>query len=264
MRWCNVDISFGPQDHPDTKLSDQNLPFVVKLPIGRHKVTKMMIDNGASLNLIMRKTFIEMGLNLKDLTPVQDTFHGIIPGQSSTPVRCIDLEMFCGTGENKCKEVLTFEVASFDIGYNCIHRRPFLLKFMVVIHTAYATLKMPSPKGVITIKANQRDVIACENVTLTHGGRFGEKTAQEQAAKIARMYNSSTSIKSPTSKPSTIDSPRPSSAKKDAYGASVSNQQPADQSTDLKKKKVAADKEVPADLNDLEKKFRVSTCLDPK
>jgi hypothetical protein len=32
---------------------------------------------------------------------------------------------------------------------------------------------------------------------------------------------------------------------------------------DLKKKEVA-DKEVPTDLNDSEKKFQVSTCLDPK
>jgi hypothetical protein len=28
MRWFNVDISFGPQDHPDTELCDQNLPFM--------------------------------------------------------------------------------------------------------------------------------------------------------------------------------------------------------------------------------------------
>jgi hypothetical protein len=52
-------------------------------------------------------------------------------------------------------EMLTFEVASFDIGYNCILRRSFLLKFMAVIHTTYATMKMPGPKGVITIKADQ-------------------------------------------------------------------------------------------------------------
>jgi hypothetical protein len=51
--------------------------------------------------------------------------------------------------------MLTFVVASFDIGYNCILGRPFLLKFMAVIHTAYATIKMPDPKGVITIKADQ-------------------------------------------------------------------------------------------------------------
>jgi hypothetical protein len=80
MRWSDIDISFRSQDHPDIEISDQNLPSVVKLPIGRQKVAKMLIDNGASLNLIMRKTFIEMSLNLKDLTLVHDTFHGIIPG----------------------------------------------------------------------------------------------------------------------------------------------------------------------------------------
>jgi hypothetical protein len=51
---------------------------MVKLPIGRHKVAKTLIDNGASFNLIMRKTFIEMGLKLADLRPVHDTFHGVI------------------------------------------------------------------------------------------------------------------------------------------------------------------------------------------
>jgi hypothetical protein len=47
-----------------------------------------------------------------------------------------------------------FEVDNFDIGYNCILRRPFLLKFMEIIHTAYATIKMSGPKGVITIKSD--------------------------------------------------------------------------------------------------------------
>jgi hypothetical protein len=59
---------------------------MVKLPIGRRKVAKTLINNEALLNLIMRKTFIEMSLNMKDLTSVHDTFHRIIPGQSSTPV----------------------------------------------------------------------------------------------------------------------------------------------------------------------------------
>jgi hypothetical protein len=118
-------------------------------------VAKTLIDNRASLNLIMRKTFIEMNLNLVDLTSVHDTFHDVIPDQSSTPIGCIDLEVACGSGDKKRMEMLTFEVASFDIGYNCILGRPFLLKFMVVIHTTYATIKMPGPKGVITIKADQ-------------------------------------------------------------------------------------------------------------
>jgi hypothetical protein len=89
MKWSETDISFGPEDHPETTLSNRNLPFVVKLPIGRYKVAKTLVDNEASLNLITRKSFIEMGLNLADLTQVHDTFHVVIPGQSSTPIGCI-------------------------------------------------------------------------------------------------------------------------------------------------------------------------------
>jgi hypothetical protein len=174
-----MDISFGPDYHPETELSERNLSFVVKLPIGRHKVVKTLIDNKASLNLIMRKIFIEMCLNLKDLTPMHDMFYGVIPGQSSTPIRRIDLEVYCGTGENKRREMLMFEVTSFDIGYNCILDMTFLLKFMAVIHTVYATMKMPGPKGVITIKTDQRDALPCENVTLTYAGHFSENAAEE-------------------------------------------------------------------------------------
>jgi hypothetical protein len=78
MKWSDVGISFGPEDHLEIELSERNLPFVVRLPIGRHKVAKTLVDNGASLSLTMRKTFIEMGLNLSNLTPVHDTFHGVI------------------------------------------------------------------------------------------------------------------------------------------------------------------------------------------
>jgi hypothetical protein len=64
MKWYDVSISFGPEDHPDIELSERNLPFVIKIPIRRHKVAKTLIDSEASLNLMMRKTFIKMGLIL--------------------------------------------------------------------------------------------------------------------------------------------------------------------------------------------------------
>jgi hypothetical protein len=110
MKWSDDYITFEPEDHPVTELTERNLPLVVKIPIGRHKLAKSLIDSGASLNLIMRRTFIEMGLNLSDLTPVHDTFHRVIPAQAST--HRIDLEVSCGTGENKRRKILTFEVAS--------------------------------------------------------------------------------------------------------------------------------------------------------
>jgi hypothetical protein len=73
----------------------------------------------------------------------------------STPIGRIDVEVSCGSGDNKRHEMLTFEVASFNISYNYIFERPFLLKFMAVIHTMYIVIKMSGPKGVITIKDDQ-------------------------------------------------------------------------------------------------------------
>jgi hypothetical protein len=64
-------------------------------------------------------------------------------------------------------------------------------------------------------------------------------------------------------KPLTIGSPRPPSAKKGAYGASASNQQPADQREEGKKKE-ADEKEVSVDPSNPNKKLRISTCLEAK
>jgi hypothetical protein len=263
MRWSDVDISFGPEDHPNTELSERNLPFVVKILIGRHRVAKTMIDSGDSLNLLMRRMLIEMSLSLADLTPVQDTFHEIISGQSSTPIRRIDLEVSCGSGENKRRKTLTFEVASFDIGYNYILGRPFLLMFMAVIHTTYATIKMPGPKGVITLKLDQRDVVACENAALTHIRIFGNKEAQDLAVKMARIQQGNTPSRIVTPGSAAGGTPRPITSKKGITMASPSNQPAANQLV-TEDKKGATDKEVAVDPNNTDKKLRISTELDAK
>jgi hypothetical protein len=72
----------------------------------------------------------------------------------------------------------------------------------------------------------------------------------------------SSSFKSPTPKPPMIGSPQPPSAKKGAYGASTSNQQPTDQPAEGKKKE-ADDKEVIVNPSNPNKKLRVSICLRP-
>jgi hypothetical protein len=263
MGWSNDYISFGPEDHPDTELSKRNLPFIVKIPIRRHKVAKTLIDSGASLNLTMRKTFIEMGLKLSDLTPVHDTFHEIIPGQASTPRGHIDLELSCGTGENKHREMLMFEVASFDIRYNCILRRLFLLRFMTVIHTAYATIKMPGPRGVITLKSDQRDALACENASLTHARRFSEKEAQNLAAKVAKTHRGGTSTRTVMLGPSAGDTPKMLVAKKGMTVTPTLTQRTTDQPV-ADEKKGAADKEIQVDPSNADKKLRIITELEAK
>jgi hypothetical protein len=67
--------------------------------------------------------------------------------------------------------MLTCEVANFDMGYNCILGRPFLIKFMEASHTTYTFMKLPGPMGVITIEPNAKD--AYDICVLTKARHFG-------------------------------------------------------------------------------------------
>jgi hypothetical protein len=264
MKWSDDYITFGPEDHPVTELSERNLLLVVKILIGRHKVAKTLIDSGASLNLIMR-TFIEMGLNLSDLTLVLATFHGVIPGQASTPIGRINLEVSCGTGENKRREILTFKVASFDIGYNCILGRSFLLKFMAVIRTAYATVKMPGPRGVITLKSDPRDALACENASLTHARKFDKEEAQKLAAKVAKTHGGGTPAKTVMLGSSAGGTSKaPVAKQKQGMTVTPASTQRATDQLVTDEKKGATDKEIQVDPTDTDKKLRISVELEAK
>jgi hypothetical protein len=213
----------------------------------------------------MKTTFIEMGLNLSDLTPVHDTFHGVILGQASTPIGHISLEVSRGIGENKRQEMLTFEVASLDIGYNCILGRPFHLKFMAVIHTAYATIKMPNPRGVITLKSDRRDALACESAVLTDAGRFSKEEVQKLATKVAKMHGRGTPTKTKMHRPSTEDTSKmPVAKQKQGMTVTPASTLPATDQLVANEKKWAADKEIQVDPTDADKKLRISAELDAK
>jgi hypothetical protein len=177
----------------------------------------------------------------------------------------LHLDVSCGTGENKRREILTFEVASFNIGYNYILGRTFLLKFMAVIHTAYATVKMPGPRGVITLKSDQCDALACESASLTHVGRFGKEEAQKLAMKVAKMHEGETPAKAVMPGPSAGDTSKMPVAKQ-KQGMTVTPT-PTQCTTDqlvAKEKKGAMDKEIQVDPTDVDKKLHISVELEAK
>ena len=67
---------------------------------------------------------------------------------------------------NYCVEQINFYVADFNIAYHAILGRPALAKFMVVPHYVYLVLKMPSPAGVLALRANLSITYACETESL--------------------------------------------------------------------------------------------------
>ena len=59
-----------------------------------------------------------------------------------------------GTPDQFCTNYVNFVVADFEDTYHAILGRPALTKFMAIPHYRYLVLKMPTEKGVLTLRGN--------------------------------------------------------------------------------------------------------------
>jgi hypothetical protein len=92
-----------------------------------------------------------MSTSLDSLKPTDCSFHGIVLGSANYPLRKIELDICFGDSSNYRKEKLEFKVMDWPSQYHAILGRPTFTKFMAVPHYAYLTLKIPGPRGTITV-----------------------------------------------------------------------------------------------------------------
>ena len=81
LKWSSTPIIFDIEDHPDRITAVGCLPMLVSPTIRNLKVTKMLVDGGAGLNLI--SSAVLKKLQIPD-SKVKETgtFQGINPGRS--------------------------------------------------------------------------------------------------------------------------------------------------------------------------------------
>nr|CAD40314.2 OSJNBb0013O03.9 [Oryza sativa Japonica Group] len=166
MKWSEQKIEFSDEDHPKAAVILGRNPIVVEPTIRNIKVARVLVDGGSSINLLFASTLDAMGIPLGELTPTDQPFHGITPQSSSKPLGKIMLPVTFGQASNFRTEQITFHVVEFDTAYNAIIGRTALAKFMAASHYAYQVLKMPGPKGTITIQGNAKLAVQCDKPSL--------------------------------------------------------------------------------------------------
>jgi hypothetical protein len=67
-----------------------------------------------------------------------------------------------GIADHFRTDYVNFVVANFKGTYHAILGRPVITKFMVVPHYRYLVLKMPTEKGVLTLRGNVFVAYTCE------------------------------------------------------------------------------------------------------
>jgi hypothetical protein len=103
-----------------------------------------------------------MGIPRSALRPSTAPFHEVIPGIEALPLGQIDLPVTFRDVRNFRTEILTFEVVGFSGTYHAILRRLAYAKFMAVPNYTYLKLKIPGPKGIITIGPMYQRVYECD------------------------------------------------------------------------------------------------------
>jgi hypothetical protein len=73
----------------------------------------------------------------------------------------IQLEVLFGEKDNFCREPMWFEVVDLNSPYHVLLGRPTLAKFMAIPHYAYLKMKLPGPRGVITITGCYKKLMEC-------------------------------------------------------------------------------------------------------
>jgi hypothetical protein len=162
LNWSDKPITFDQDDHPDYIPNPGRYPLIVDPVIGNTRLSKVLMDGGSSLNIIYAKTLGLLGVDRSKIRAGATPFHGIAPGKRILPLGQIDLPVCFGTPSNFRKETLTFEVVGFRGTYHAVLGRPCYAKFMAVPNYTYLKLKMPGPKGVITVGSMYRHAYECD------------------------------------------------------------------------------------------------------
>ena len=151
-------------------------------------LTRVLMDGGSSLNLLYQDTVCKMGIDPSRIKPTKTTFKGIIPGVEAHCTSSVTLEVVFGSPDNFQSEELIFDIVPFRSGYHALLGRTAFARFNAVPHYAYLKLKMPRPRGVITVNGNTERSLCME-----------EHTAALAAEAQSRLFRQSTSstIKDP-------------------------------------------------------------------
>src|SRR5215216_5802678 len=165
MPWTDQEITWSIKDHPKIMPSPGTYALVLDpmfiVPNLNVRFSKVLIDNGSSINIMYKDTMHKLEITENMLQATRTTFHGIVPGISCEPIGKVRVDVLFDTRDNYRTENLEFEVVNLESAYHALLGRPALNKFMASCHISYLKMKLPRPNGVITITGDFRRSIEC-------------------------------------------------------------------------------------------------------
>jgi hypothetical protein len=156
--------------------------------------------------VLYASTLDDMGISRSALRPSTAPFHRVVSGMEELPIGHIDLPVTFGDVQNFHTKTLTFEVVGFSGTYHVILRRPAYAKFMAVPNYTYLKLKIPGPKGIITVGPTYQRAYECDAECF----QFAEATSGPRSSMPSLDLRTRMSPSRPSERPALSSPPRTS------------------------------------------------------
>ena len=102
--------------------------------IDEFHLTRILMDDCNSLNLLYQDTVHKMGIDPSRIKPTKTTFKGVIPGVEAYCIGSIMLEVVFSSPDNFWSEDLIFDIVTFRSGYHALLGRTAFARFNAVLH----------------------------------------------------------------------------------------------------------------------------------
>ncbi len=147
------DITFSDQDARGVTFPHADA-LIIEATVGNFEVKRILIDNGASTNVLHHDCFAKMGFNARNLEPCTRPIYGFT-GNCLIPEGVVKLPVTVGDGDKKATSLATFVVIKGSLKYNAVLGRPFLVDIRAITSVFHQVMKFPTNAGVGQVRSDQ-------------------------------------------------------------------------------------------------------------
>uniref|UniRef100_A0A803PYU0 HAT C-terminal dimerisation domain-containing protein n=1 Tax=Cannabis sativa TaxID=3483 RepID=A0A803PYU0_CANSA len=159
----------------------RNDPLVITAQIRNITVSRCMVENGASSNILFRSTYEKMGIQLANLAPYTQVMYDFFI-QGIAPMGYIRLPLTVGENPTTKMLMAQFVVINVPSAFDTMIGRPALYDLKAITSIYHLCLKFLTRHAVGCLRGDQQSACHCYNLSLSKAKKekMPDKSSDEE------------------------------------------------------------------------------------